>query len=223
MAWPISMISTPRSHLFITYPSLQLLLHTFSDLLPPQGQTIKYTAAWAPQPEWMRAPPIVMPASRTLPIHVQGGLECHEPPTCCPCAVAEVDGDTPPPCSPGQDAFQRAGSGEKAFCLVWPGFMEMQLPWTLLSSRLFHFQLIPIIPLAFYLKKVYILPSHIIYARQHTVSLENNIQTSRTVVSDEAGDGRSQFQRTGLPDPRHIKLNKRPNCIRSNFRIASDR
>jgi len=76
-------------------------------------------------------------------------------------------------------------------------FMEMQLPWTLLSSRLFHFQLIPIIPLAFYLKKVYILPSHIIYARQHTVSLENNIQTSRTVVSDEAGDGRSQFQRTG--------------------------
>jgi len=26
-----------------------------------------------------------------------------------------------------------------------------------------------------------------------------------------------------LSDPRHIKLNKRPNCIRSNFRIASDR
>jgi len=90
-----------------------------------QGQTIKYTAAWAPQPEWMRAPPIVMPASRTLPIHVQGGLECHEPPTCFPCAVAEVDGDTPPPCSPGQDAFQRAGSGEKAFCLVWPGLLKV--------------------------------------------------------------------------------------------------
>ena len=35
----------------------------------------------------------------------------------------------------------------------------MQLPLTLLSSRLFHFQLIPIIPLAFYLKKVYILPT----------------------------------------------------------------